>query len=68
MNLQYSENELFTLEVTALELETLQSGLRETLEALGEAEFQTRTGVEREQMRELARSLVAQRRALRNIE
>ena len=65
MKLQNSENELFALEVTALELEMLQSGLRETLEALNDAEFQTRTGVEREEMRELVRSLVAQRKALK---
>ena len=49
--------EQFELMLTETELNAVHSGLAETLEALQDWEFQTRTGMEREEMRTVLRSL-----------
>ena len=57
------EDEKFVLELSELELNAFHSGLAETLEALADWEFQTRTGLEREEMRSILRDLRDARRS-----
>lgn len=64
MKIRRSAEELFLLEVSQSELEALQAGLRETLEALDDWEFQTRTGIGREEMQAILRDLVAGRKSV----
>lgn len=57
-------DERFELLLTEAELDAIHSGLAETLEALQDWEFHTRTGMERDDMRAVLRQLVTARRAL----
>ena len=59
MKIRRDDGERFLLEVSHSELEAFQAGLRETLEALDDWEFQTRTGMVREEMRAILMDLVA---------
>ena len=63
MKLRRTER-LFTLELSEHELNAFHSGLAETLEALADWEFQTRTGIEREEMEAVLGELRAARQSL----
>ena len=62
MKLEKSTENQFLVELSELELDMFQAGLRETLQELEDWEFQTRTGFEREEIQNLIRNLVAQRK------
>ncbi len=66
MEIQSSDDGNFALELTESELEAVQSGLRETLEALEDWEFETRTGFTREEMRSILSDLIAKKKTARN--
>ncbi len=59
MELRRGEDRFFRLQLSNFELDAFQSGLRETLEALDDWEFQTRTGLMRDEMRAILRDLMA---------
>jgi len=62
MKLRLSNEQHLVLEVSESDLEALQAGLRETLEALSDWEFHTRTGFERQEMRLILSDLIAARK------
>lgn len=64
MKLRRTDEQVFTLELSEHELNAFHSGLAETLEALADWEFQTRTGIEREEMKAVLRELREARRSL----
>ncbi len=62
MKLRRGEDGFFHLEVSNFELDAFQSGLRETLEALDDWEFQTRTGLTPGEMEAILDQLVTLRK------
>jgi len=62
MKLRRSNQQYFVLEVSETELDAMQAGLRETLEALSDWEFQTRTGLERQEMSSILSDLITARK------
>lgn len=65
MKLRLSTEQSFEAQLSDAELDAFQAALRETLEALEDWEFQTRTGLERDEMRAVLRDLIAARKSAR---
>ena len=64
MQLRRSEEHRYHLEVTEAELNAIHAGLAETLEALEDWEFHTRTGFQREEMKRVLIDLREARQSL----
>lgn len=65
MKLEPNVDGTFTLDLTEVELEAIQAGLRETLEALEEWEFETRTGLTQDEMSHILTDLTSQKKSAR---
>ena len=59
-------DEQFELLLTEGELDAIHSGLAETLQALEDWEFHTRTGMQRAEMKAVLQELLEARRALKD--